>query len=379
MKNIIIFDTTLRDGEQSPGATMNKEDKVLIAQRLEDLGVNVIEAGFPAASQGDYESVQAVAEQIQNSTICGLARATESDINRTGEALKQAPNKRIHTFIATSPIHMEKKLRMSKNEVYERAIQAIKWAKKWTNDIEFSAEDAFRSEPEFLYHVIEGVIKQGATTINLPDTVGYATPLEYGAFIKNTIENVPNSDKTIFSAHCHDDLGMAVSNSLAAVLNGALQIECTINGIGERAGNAALEEIVMALKTRKDLFQASTSINTQKILATSRLVSNITGFNVQKNKAIVGENAFAHESGIHQDGILKHRATYEVMNAQDIGWEGNTLILGKHSGRAALKQRLADLGHTIENDEHLNIILHKIKKIAEGKSAIQDNDILALL
>ena len=379
MKNIIIFDTTLRDGEQSPGATMNKEDKILIAQHLAEMGVNVIEAGFPAASQGDYDSVKAVAQQIQNSTICGLARATESDIDRTGEALKQAQNKRIHTFIATSPIHMEKKLRMSKHEVYERAIQAIKWSKKWTTDIEFSAEDAFRSEPDFLYKVIEGVIKQGATTINLPDTVGYATPFEYGAFIKNIIENVPNSDKAIFSAHCHDDLGMAVSNSLSAVLNGALQIECTINGIGERAGNAALEEIVMALKTRKDLFQASTAIDTQKILATSRLVSSITGFKVQKNKAIVGENAFAHESGIHQDGILKHRETYEVMNAQDIGWESNTLILGKHSGRAALKQRLADLGYTIENDEPLNNILHKIKKIAEQKTVIQDNDILALL
>lgn len=379
MKNIIIFDTTLRDGEQSPGATMNKEDKILIAQHLAEMGVNVIEAGFPAASQGDYDSVKAVAQQIQNSTICGLARATESDIDRTGEALKQAQNKRIHTFIATSPIHMEKKLRMSKHEVYERAIQAIKWSKKWTTDIEFSAEDAFRSEPDFLYKVIEGVIKQGATTINLPDTVGYATPFEYGAFIKNIIENVPNSDKAIFSAHCHDDLGMAVSNSLSAVLNGALQIECTINGIGERAGNAALEEIVMALKTRKDLFQVSTAIDTQKILATSRLVSSITGFKVQKNKAIVGENAFAHESGIHQDGILKHRETYEVMNAQDIGWESNTLILGKHSGRAALKQRLADLGYTIENDEPLNNILHKIKKIAEQKTVIQDNDILALL
>ncbi|MCF6253951.1 MAG: 2-isopropylmalate synthase, partial [Thiomicrorhabdus sp.] len=329
--HLVIFDTTLRDGEQSPGASMTKEEKVRIAKQLEKLRVDVIEAGFPAASQGDFESVQAVASVVKDSIVCGLARGVESDIVRAGEAIKLANAGRIHTFIATSPIHMEKKLRMTPDQVVERAVWAIKRARDFTDDVEFSPEDAGRSELDFLCRVIEAAINAGATTINIPDTVGYNVPNQFGSLFKALIERIPNSDKAIFSAHCHNDLGLAVANSLAAVRNGARQVECTLNGLGERAGNTALEEVVMAIKTRQDIFSVDTRINTQEILATSRLVSNITGFAVQPNKAIVGANAFAHESGIHQDGVLKHRETYEIMRAEDVGRSTNKRRRGTHS------------------------------------------------
>ncbi|MFM6979115.1 MAG: 2-isopropylmalate synthase, partial [Methylophilaceae bacterium] len=316
---LIIFDTTLRDGEQSPGAAMTKEEKVRIARQLEKLGVNVIEAGFAAASPGDFEAVRAVAEVIKNSTVCSLARANENDIRRAGEAIKPAQKGRIHTFIATSPIHMENKLRMTPDQVLERAVQAVKWALEYTDDVEFSAEDAVRSEIDFLVKVFEAVIDAGAKTINVPDTVGYSIPALWGERMATLIKRVKNSDKVVWSTHCHNDLGMAVANSLAAVMGGARQVECTINGLGERAGNASLEEIVMSVKTRRDVFNLETTIDTTQIVATSKLVSTITGYPVQPNKAVVGANAFAHESGIHQDGVLKFRETYEIMRAEDVG------------------------------------------------------------
>ena len=329
-EHLIIFDTTLRDGEQSPGASMTKEEKVRIAWQLERMGVDVIEAGFPAASNGDFEAVKAVADSVKESVVCGLARAIETDIQRTGEALKGAQSARIHTFIATSPVHMKKKLRMSPDQVIAQAVKAVKWARQYTDNVEFSPEDAGRSELDFLCQILEAVIDAGATTLNIPDTVGYTMPDQFGTLIRNLRERVPNSDKAIFSVHCHNDLGMAVANSLTAVMNGARQVECTINGLGERAGNAALEEIVMAVRTRQDYFPCDTRIDTTHIVSASKLVSGITGFPVQPNKAIVGANAFAHESGIHQDGVLKHRETYEIMRAEDVGWGANKLLLGKH-------------------------------------------------
>jgi len=377
--HLVIFDTTLRDGEQSPGASMTKEEKIRIAKQLEKLQVDVIEAGFPAASEGDFESVQAVASVVKDSTICGLARAVENDIRRAGEAIKPANSGRIHTFIATSPIHMEKKLRMSPNEVVDRAVWAVKMARNYTDNVEFSPEDAGRSDVDFLCRIIEAVIDAGATTINIPDTVGYNLPHQFGRLFKEILERVPNSDKAIFSAHCHNDLGLAVANSLAAVRNGARQIECTLNGLGERAGNTALEEVVMAVKTRQDIFDVDTRINTREILAASRLVSNITGFAVQPNKAIVGANAFAHESGIHQDGVLKHRETYEIMRAEDVGWSTNKMVMGKHSGRNAFKTRLEELGIDFETEQELNEAFIRFKELADRKHEIYDEDLQSLV
>ncbi len=376
---LVIFDTTLRDGEQSPGASMTREEKVRIAKALEKLRVDVIEAGFPAASQGDFDSVQAVAKAVKDATICGLSRAVDRDIDLAGEAIKPASRGRIHTFIATSPIHMEKKLRMTPDEVVERAVYAVKRARQYTDDVEFSAEDAGRSDPEFLCRVFEAVINAGATTINIPDTVGYNLPEQFGALFKFVISNTPNSDKAIFSAHCHNDLGLAVANSLAAAQNGARQIECTINGLGERAGNTALEEVVMAIRTRQNFFAFDTNINTKEIMTTSRMVSAITGFAVQPNKAIVGANAFAHESGIHQDGVLKHRETYEIMRAEDVGWSANKMVLGKHSGRNALRARLTELGVSCDTEEELNRVFVRFKELADVKHEIYDEDLLALV
>lgn len=378
-EHLIIFDTTLRDGEQSPGASMTKEEKVRIAKQLEKLRVDVIEAGFPAASEGDFDSVKAVASAVKDSTVCGLARAVENDIARAGEAIKPANSGRIHTFIATSPIHMQMKLRMSPDEVVERAVWAVKRARQYTDNVEFSPEDAGRSEPDFLCRVIEAVIDAGATTINIPDTVGYNMPEQFGALFKTLIERIPNSDKAIFSAHCHNDLGLAVANSLAAVMNGARQVECTINGLGERAGNTALEEIVMAVRTRQDYFSVDSGIYTPEILNASRLVSNITGFSVQPNKAIVGANAFAHESGIHQDGVLKHRETYEIMRAEDVGWSTNKMVLGKHSGRNAFRTRLQELGIEFETEVQLNDAFSRFKALADRKHEIYDEDLQALV
>ena len=376
---LIIFDTTLRDGEQSPGASMTRDEKVRIAKALEKLKVDIIEAGFPVASQGDFEAVRAVAEAVTDSVVCGLARTGNADIDAAAEALKPARAFRIHTFIATSPIHMVHKLRMTPEQVVENAVRAVKRARNYTDNVEFSPEDAGRSELDFLCHVIESVIKAGATTINVPDTVGYSVPQQFGETIRRIIERVPNSDKAVFSVHCHNDLGLAVSNSLAAVLNGARQVECTINGLGERAGNAALEEIVMAVRTRRDVFSCDTDIDTTEIVNCSRLVSNITGFAVQPNKAIVGANAFAHESGIHQDGIIKSRETYEIMRAQDVGWHTNRLVLGKHSGRNAFKTRLKELGFEFSSEEELNETFKRFKDLADKKHEIFDEDLQALV
>ncbi|MCX8518630.1 MAG: 2-isopropylmalate synthase [Methylophilaceae bacterium] len=376
---IIIFDTTLRDGEQSPGAAMTKEEKIRIARQLEKLGVNVIEAGFAAASAGDFEAIHEVAKVIKNATVCSLARASERDVRRAGEAIEPAAQKRIHTFIATSPIHMQNKLRMSEDEVVERAVQAVKWALEYTDDVEFSAEDAVRSELPFLVRVFDAVIRAGATTLNVPDTVGYSVPAMWGERMRMLIELVPNSDKVVWSTHCHNDLGMAVANSLSAVLAGARQVECTINGLGERAGNASLEEVVMAIKTRSDVFNLQTGIDTTQIVPTSKLVSSITGYPVQPNKAIVGANAFAHESGIHQDGVLKHRETYEIMRAEDVGWGANKLTLGKLSGRNAFRSRLKELGMEFDSEEHLNAAFARFKDLADKKSEIFDEDLQALV
>jgi 2-isopropylmalate synthase len=376
---LIIFDTTLRDGEQSPGASMTKDEKVRIAKVLEKMQVDVIEAGFAIASVGDFEAIQAVANVVQDSVICSLSRALDKDIDRAGEALKGANASRIHTFIATSDIHMKMKLQMTPNQVVEQAVRAVKRAKQYTDDVEFSPEDAGRSDEDFLCRIIEATIKAGATTINIPDTVGYNIPHQFGAIMKSLIERVPNSDKAIFSAHCHNDLGLAVANSLSAVLNGARQIECTINGLGERAGNTSLEELVMAVRTRQDIFDCDTDINSSHILSVSRLVSSVTGFIVQPNKAIVGVNAFAHEAGIHQDGVLKHRETYEIMRAEDVGWNANQLVLGKHSGRNAFKARLAELGVEFDNEESLNNTFRRFKELADKKHEIFDEDLQALV
>jgi 2-isopropylmalate synthase len=376
---LIVFDTTLRDGEQSPGASMTREEKVRIARQLERMRVDVIEAGFPAASNGDFESVRAVANTIKDSTVCSLARATENDIVRAGDALKGAVAPRIHTFIATSPIHMQKKLRMAPQQVLEQAVNAVKWARQHADDVEFSPEDAGRSEVDFLCRVLEAVIKAGAKTLNIPDTVGYNVPQQFSSLIKELRERVPNSDKVVWSVHCHNDLGLAVANSLAAVLQGARQVECTINGLGERAGNAALEEIVMTVRTRQDVFPCDTRIDTKQIVPASRLVAGITGFAVQPNKAIVGANAFAHESGIHQDGVLKSRETYEIMRAEDVGWGANKLVLGKHSGRNAFKTRLHELGIVLDSEEALNAAFARFKDLADKKHEIFDEDLQALV
>ena len=376
---VIIFDTTLRDGEQSPGASMTKEEKLRIAKALERMRVDVIEAGFAIASPGDFAAVKAIADSIQDSTVCSLARALDADIERAGEALAGANSGRIHTFIATSPIHMQHKLRMQPEQVIEQAVRAVKKARSLCADVEFSCEDGGRSEIDFLCRIVEAAIDAGARTINIPDTVGYAIPHEYANLISQLMNRVPNADQAIFSVHCHNDLGLAVANSLAAVVAGARQVECTINGLGERAGNAALEEIVMAIKTRADLLGVHTNIDTPHILSVSRMVSGITGFPVQPNKAIVGANAFAHESGIHQDGVLKHRETYEIMAAEDVGWNANKMVLGKHSGRSAFRSRLVDLGIEFGNDAEFNAAFARFKDLADKKHEIFDEDLQSLV
>jgi 2-isopropylmalate synthase len=376
---LIVFDTTMRDGEQSPGAAMTKEEKVRIGKQLERLRVDVIEAGFAASSPGDFEAIRAVAAAVRESTICSLARANDNDVKRAGEAVKGANRGRVHTFIATSPIHMKHKLRMEPDAVLEAAVRAVKLARQYTDDVEFSAEDAVRSDVDFLCRIFEATIAAGATTINVPDTVGYSVPERWGELFRQLMTRIPNSTKAVWSTHCHNDLGMAVANSLAAVTAGARQVECTINGLGERAGNASLEEIVMAVKTRADIFGICTGIDAAQIVATSKLVSTITGYPVQPNKAVVGANAFAHESGIHQDGVLKHRETYEIMRAADVGWGNNRLTLGKLSGRSAFKTRLQELGIALESDQALNAAFARFKDLADKKREIFDEDIQALI
>jgi 2-isopropylmalate synthase len=378
-EKLIIFDTTLRDGEQSPGASMTKDEKVRIAKALEKMRVDVIEAGFAISSQGDFEAIQAIANSVRESRICSLSRAVAGDIERAAEALKGANAGRIHTFIATSPIHMKHKLQMEPDQVLEQAVGAVKIARSLIDDVEFSLEDASRTEFDFMCRITEAVINAGARTINLPDTVGYSDPSEYASMIKRLMNTVPNADKAIFSVHCHNDLGLAVANSLAAIQSGARQVECTINGLGERAGNAALEELVMAIRTRRDVFPVETNIDATHIVPTSRLVSGITGFPVQPNKAIVGANAFAHESGIHQDGILKFRETYEIMRAEDVGWSTNKLSLGKLSGRAALSSRLDELGIKFDSSEEFNQLFKRFKALADKKREIFDEDLQALV
>jgi 2-isopropylmalate synthase len=374
---LIIFDTTLRDGEQSPGASMNLAEKLEIAHALKELGVDVIEAGFPIASPGDFEAVQAIARQVEGPTICGLARCNADDIDRAWEALREAPRPRIHVFLATSAIHREFKLKMTKEEIIRRAVEGVERAKGYCDDIEFSPEDAARTELDFLSEVVERAIEAGATTVNIPDTVGYAMPSQYAAAIRHLKQTVRGIEGAVISVHCHNDLGLAVANSLAALKEGARQVECTINGLGERAGNCALEEIVMAVRTRTDYFGIETTVNTRRIYPTSRLVSHVTGIAVQRNKAIVGQNAFAHEAGIHQDGMLKERRTYEIMRPEDVGLSRTELVLGKHSGRHALRQRVRDLGYHLD-DEQLQRVFDAFKALADRKKEIYDADVEAL-
>ena len=374
---VLIFDTTLRDGEQSPGASMNQEEKLSIARLLEEMKVDIIEAGFPIASNGDFNSVQAISREIKNCQIAGLARAKKEDIQIAWDAIKDAVNPRIHTFIATSPIHMQFKLKLSEDQVLDKIRESVSFARNLCPNIEWSCEDGGRSSIEFLYRCIELAIDSGASTINIPDTVGYTIPHEFGQIIKNVKNNVPNIDKAIISVHCHNDLGLAVANSLNAVEHGARQIECTINGLGERAGNAALEEVVMAMKVRSDLLKVHTSINSEAISKTSKLVSSITGFPVQPNKAIVGANAFAHESGIHQDGVLKNVETYEIMSPESIGLKKSSLVLGKHSGKHAFKEQLKILGYEV-GDNFINEIFTKFKQLADKKKDVYDEDIIAV-
>jgi 2-isopropylmalate synthase len=376
--SLIIFDTTLRDGEQSPGASMELDEKVAIAKMLEQMRVDVIEAGFAIASPGDFESVNAVAQNVKDSTVCSLSRAIHKDIDAAAQAIAPAPRKRIHTFIATSPIHMQYKLQMEPEAVIAQAVDAVKYARNLTDDVEFSCEDGGRSELDFLARIVEQVIDAGASTINIPDTVGYAMPDQYAKLIGDLMNKVPNSDKAIFSVHCHNDLGLAVANSLAAVQNGARQVECTINGLGERAGNASLEEIVMAVRTRSDSFSCDSRIRSEFIVPTSQLVSEVTGFPVQPNKAIVGTNAFAHESGIHQDGVLKHRETYEIMSAETVGWDANRMVLGKHSGRAAFRAHLEKLGISFDDKDALNSAFSEFKSYADKHHDIDDQELLKL-
>ncbi|MCA9246956.1 MAG: 2-isopropylmalate synthase [Planctomycetales bacterium] len=373
-----IFDTTLRDGEQSPGASMNLSEKLEIAHALVDLNVDIMEAGFPIASPGDFDAVREVAKSVRGVTVCGLARCNDKDIDRAWEALKHAESPRIHVFLATSAIHREFKLKMTKEEIIGRATAGVERAVGYCDNIEFSPEDAARTEPDFLCQVVEAAIAAGATTVNIPDTVGYATPMHMGRVIADLKNRVPNIDQAIISVHCHNDLGLAVANSLSAIENGARQIECTINGIGERAGNCSLEEIVMALRTRSDYYQIDTRVHSQRLVPTSRLVANITGIQVQRNKAIVGRNAFAHEAGIHQDGMLKERTTYEIMRPEDVGFAKTDLVMGKHSGRAALADRAKALGYHL-NGEQLQTVFEAFKKLADKKKEVYDGDIAALI
>lgn len=375
---IIIFDTTLRDGEQSPGCSMNLEEKLKMALLLDDLGVDVIEAGFPVASNGDFEAVNEIAKVVKNATVCGLSRAKKGDIEASGEAIKPAQSKRIHTFISTSPLHMKHKLQMPPDEVLNAVTESVTFARNFTDDVEWSAEDASRTEDDFLCACVEAAIKAGARTVNIPDTVGYAVPSEYGSKIKMLFERVPNIDQAIISTHCHNDLGLAVANSLAGVQNGARQIECTINGIGERAGNAALEEVVMALRTRSDAMPYSTNVDTTRIVKTSKTLSTITGFGVQPNKAIVGANAFAHASGIHQDGMLKNTQTYEIMTPESVGLNESKLVMAKHSGRAAFKAKLAELGYEL-GDNAFQDAFTRFKDLADKKKEIFEDDLIALV
>lgn len=377
-ERIIIFDTTLRDGEQSPGASMNMDEKLSVALVLEELGVDIVEAGFPVASEGDFEAVRAISRQAENCTIAGLARAVAADIDRAGEALKGNDNSRIHTFISTSPLHMKYKLQMSPEDVLEKIAWSVAYARNWVDDVEWSAEDGSRTERDFLARSVETAIDAGASTINIPDTVGYAVPEEYADLIGFLMNNVPNIDKAILSVHCHNDLGLGVANSLAGIMAGARQIECTINGIGERAGNAALEELAMALKTRANNYGLHTGINTEAITRASKLVSNVTGFTIQPNKAIVGANAFAHESGIHQDGMLKHKGTYEIMTPESVGLHESKLVMGKHSGRHAFRKKLEELGYDL-GDNALNDAFVRFKDLADRKKEIFEEDIFALV
>jgi len=379
MEKIIIFDTTLRDGEQAPGASLNPAEKLEIAHALSDLGVDVIEAGFPISSKGELKSVKRIAKVIKGPTICGLARAIKQDIDAAGEAVRQAKRPRIHVFLATSKIHMQYKLKKAEEEILRLAVESVKYAKRYCQDIEFSPEDATRSERNFLFKVVEAVIDAGATTVNIADTVGYAEPQEYGSLIRQVKENVTNIDRAVISVHCHNDLGLAVANSLEAIKNGARQVECTVNGIGERAGNASVEEIVMAIRTRRDVFaDVETQIKTSSIYKISRLVSKLTGFAVAPNKAIVGGNAFRHESGIHQDGVLKERSTYEIIKPEDVGFTGTGIVLGKHSGRHALNERLKDLGFNLTS-EQLDKINERFKSLADKKKNIFDDDLISIV
>ncbi len=375
---VIIFDTTLRDGEQCPGASMSFEEKLQVAELLDDMGVDVIEAGFPIASIGDFESVSEIARRAKRATICGLSRAALNDIDRCAEAVRNAERARIHTFLSTSPVHMKYKLQKEPHQVLEMIVASVSRARNHVDDVEWSAEDGTRTEMEFLFRCVEAAINAGATTINIPDTVGYTTPAEYQALFRTVIERVPNSDKAVFSVHCHNDLGMAVANSLAGVAGGARQIECTVNGIGERAGNAALEEVVMALDTRSDAFPYATGINTRMLTRASKLVSAVTSFPVQYNKAIVGRNAFAHESGIHQDGMLKHTQTYEIMTPESVGVSKTSLVMGKHSGRAAFRDKLKAMGYEL-GENALNDAFARFKDLADRKKVVYDEDIEALV
>ncbi len=375
---VVIFDTTLRDGEQSPGASMNLEEKIKIALLLEEMGVDVIEAGFPIASNGDFEAVREIAKLVKNSSVCGLARAARADIDRAWEAVQHAKRPRIHSFLSTSPLHMKYKLQMEPAQVHQAVIDSVSHARNLCSDVEWSAEDGSRTEHDFLCRVVESAIKAGASTDNIPDTVGYAVPEEYAALIRMLLNRVPNIDKAVISVHCHNDLGLAVANSLAAVLAGARQIECTVNGLGERAGIAAMEEIVMALRTRQDSMPYTTGIKSEYITRASRLVSAVTGFVVQPNKAIVGANAFAHESGIHQDGMLKHAGTYEIMTPESVGLGKSTLVMGKHSGRHAFKMKLKELGFDL-GDNALNDAFRRFKEVADRKKDVFDEDIVALV
>ena len=378
MRTIKIFDTTLRDGEQSPGASMNVAEKLQVAKQLARLGVDIIEAGFAIASPGDFEAIKTIGNEVEGPVICSLARAKEEDIKRAWEAIKAAPKKRIHTFHSTSDIHLKHQFRVSREEALKRSVEMVRLAKSFVDDVEFSPMDATRTDAEYLCEVVEAVIEAGALTVNIPDTVGYSIPSEFGALIKTIRERVKNIDKAVIAVHCHNDLGLATSNSLSAVLNGAGQIECTINGIGERAGNCSMEEVVMALRTRRDIFNADTNIKTEEIMRSSRLVTKITGMYVQPNKAIVGANAFAHESGIHQDGLLKEKSTYEIIRPETIGLHKTKFVLGKHSGRHAFRTRLNELGYTL-NDNELNSAFERFKKLADLKKEIYDEDLEFLI
>ncbi len=376
--HIKIFDTTLRDGEQSPGYSMNRQEKLRLALQLERLGVDVIEAGFPIASDGDYETVKAIGKAVKKSSVAALCRTKKGDLERAISAVQHAAKPRIHTFIATSDIHLEYKLQQTREEVLDSAVEAVRFAKSYVDDVEFSAEDASRSDPEYLIEIFTAVIEAGATTINVPDTVGYALPWEYAELIETLQKRIPNIDRATISVHCHNDLGMAVASSLMAVRKGARQIECTVNGIGERAGNASLEEVVMALKTRRNSMDYTTSVNTTEIYPSSQMLAEITGKGVQPNKAIVGENAFAHEAGIHQHGVLKNPLTYEIMTPESVGLTCNKIVIGKHSGRFALCKKLEDLGYFL-NKEDLNSIYSQVTKLADERKVVEDADLIRLL